>query len=266
MANNDKISPPLDADAIEAQCKSRGHNVDVTVLQSVSSTSTWIMQESQSSAAALCAAEHQTSGRGRRGKTWHSPDTGVTFSIGIHSSRPVSWFGGLSLLTGAALCDCLRSVGATEARVKWPNDVLVDGAKLAGILIESTASTSGSATLMVIGIGINYQRGPEAQLIDQASTDLCQTVNSLPDRSDLIAEIACRVLQLVNDNVPEAIRLLSENWQQYDALAGRKLLIEYAGKRLTGEAAGIDETGALKVQTESGMQVLNSADITIQKR
>ena len=266
MSVNDNLSSPLDAKVIESFCHQRGCEINVTVLPSVDSTNTWILQETQSSGATLCAAEHQTEGRGRRGKTWHSPNCGITFSIGLNTDRPVGWFNGLSLLTGAVLCDCLRQVGADDAMVKWPNDVLVNGAKLAGILIESVASSAGSGgTHIVIGMGINYNRGPEAQLIDQANTDLFQLCGKpLPDRSQLIAEITTQVMQVVTADVPKAMQELAQIWPQYDALSGVELKAEHAGQILTGVAAGIDATGAMRLQSKNGIQVLHSADITSQ--
>lgn len=268
MPANDNLSSPLDAKVIKSVCHHHGCEINVTVLQSVDSTNTWVLQETQSSGATLCAAEHQTEGRGRRGKTWHSPDSGVTFSIGLNSEKPIVWFNGLSLLIGALLCDRVREAGAVDAMVKWPNDVLVNGAKLAGILIESVASSSsdsGEGVRIVIGIGINYTRGPEAQLIDQANTDLFQLCGkSLPDRSVLIAEIAVRVVQVVTGDVPQAIRELAQIWPRYDALSGLELKVEHAGQSLTGVAAGIDPTGAIRLQSRNGVQVLHSADIAIQ--
>jgi len=265
MQLNDNLPSPLDAKVIETICHQQGCDIDVTVLQSVDSTNTWIMQEAQSSRPKLCAAEHQTTGRGRRGKTWHSPNSGITFSVAVSSSRPVSWFNGLSLLTGAVLCDRLRKVGAIDAMLKWPNDVLVNGAKLSGILIESVAPSSGagdSDTLIVVGIGINYQRGSEARQIDQANTDLFQLCGkSLPDRSELIAQIASQVVQVVEGDVPQSVRDLAQIWPQYDALSGQELSVEHAGQKLTGISAGIDPTGAMRLQTKNGIQVLTSADI-----
>jgi len=250
MPLNDNLPSPLDAKVIETICHQQGCDIDVTVLQSIDSTNTWIMQEAQ-----------------RRGKAWHSPNSGVTFSVAVSSPQPVSWFNGLSLLTGAVLCDRLREVGVTDAMLKWPNDVLVNGAKLSGILIESVASLSGAgnsdtATRIVVGIGINYQRGSEAQQIDQANTDLFQLCGkSLPDRSELIAQIASQVVQVVEGDVPQAVRDLAQIWPQYDALSGQELIVNQAGQKLTGVSAGIDSTGAMRLQTKKGIQVLTSADI-----
>ena len=280
MTARDKMSSPLDSKVIQSVCCQRGIPIKVTVLPAVESTNTWVMQETRSSETILCAAEHQTGGRGRRGKTWHSPNSGITFSLGLISLRPVTWFNGLSLVVGSILCDCLRAVGAADAMVKWPNDVLVDGAKLAGILIESSVSTervsasletNSATTKIVIGIGINYQRGAEAQLIDQASTDLFQLCGtSLPDRSQLIAEIASQVVRQSLGDVPSAMSELVTKWPGYDALAGRELVISQALSQaqlpVHGIGAGIDPTGALKLDTADGVRLFNSADISIRQR
>src|SRR5687767_15301319 len=85
----------------------------------------------------LIAAEEQTAGRGRRGRRWHSaPGAGATFSLGCRINRPVRELAALSLVAGVAAARALRTLG-TDARLKWPNDLVVDGAKLGGILVES---------------------------------------------------------------------------------------------------------------------------------
>jgi len=255
MAPGDNIAAPL------------SKQLDVHVLKTVGSTNTWLLDGNFPAAITLCAAEHQTVGRGRRGKTWHSPDSGLTFSMRFNLSEPVSRFSGLSLLVGSVLCDCLRAVSVSEARVKWPNDVLVQEAKLAGILIESRTGAPDAESIIVIGIGVNYQRGAEARLIDQANTDLASICGTdfLPDRSELIANIAGRLIPLLSHNVPAAVASLSARWADYDALAGVEVTATVAGESLDGRAAGIDENGGLRVLINGAMRVFNSADVTVRK-
>ena len=285
---DDNNSAPLNVEKIRSVCLSNGCDIDVVVLQSVESTNTWLMQRPQNDGQAinqakdknttnrtsiqLCAAEHQTVGRGRRGKTWHTPAAGVTFSIRIDSSAPVASFNGLSLLVGANLCDRLRAAGAQAAMLKWPNDILVGDAKLAGILIETSVQSSSAdkpgngGTTIVIGVGINYQRGAEASSIDQRSTDLydiCAGV--LPDRSMLIGDIAAHVIASVESDVPSAVRDLAAHWSRYDALANCELTVATPNGEVNGLAAGIDPTGSLLVSVDGDTVAYTSAEVSVRR-
>ena len=259
----------LSVSAIESIFQTSGCNIDVHVLETVDSTNTWLLEGELPAPITLCAAEHQTLGRGRRGKTWHSPDSGVTFSMRFNRHESVEQFNGLSLLAGAVLCDSLRAVGIADAKIKWPNDVLVNNAKLAGILIESRSVVPKPGTCIVVGMGINYKRGDEAQLIDQASTDLFALCgeNGLPDRSMLIAEIAVRLAEVVTADVPAAVRGLAASWNNYDALAEAEVCASVAGgESVIGLAHGIDSSGGFRIQTEDGVRVFTSADISVRRR
>ena len=191
----------------------------------------------------------------------------MTFSLAFKRPEPVAWFGGVSLLVGSVLCDSLRSVGVADALVKWPNDVLVHDAKLAGILVESRTTNAMAETLLVLGMGVNYQRGEEACLIDQASTDLAAQCDpeTLPDRSALIADIATRLVAVVSEDIPQAVNRLAGRWADYDALAGVSVVAVVGKERIYGTARGIDGEGSLQIETIDGIRALNSADVTVRR-
>jgi len=256
---------PLSATEITNRCSAAGHNIDVHVLESVGSTNTWLMEAAFSAPVTLCAAEHQTVGRGRRGKVWHTPNSGVTFSMRFEREEPVEHFNGLSLLVGAVLCDCLRDIGVTDSWVKWPNDVLAGNAKLAGILIESRALSA--QTCIVVGMGINYKRGDEAGLVDQATTDLFELCGGkqLPDRSRLIADIASRLVEVVSADIQQSISHLAGSWKEYDALAETEVVATVGGESVVGTADGIDTGGGFRIKTADGIRVLSSANVSVRR-
>src|SRR5919204_3998270 len=139
----------------------------------------------------LLAAEQQPAGRGRRGRRWHAaPGTAVTFSLARLVRRPPRELPGLALVAGVGAARALRALGAARTALKWPNDLVIDGAKLGGILVETRTHEVG--TLAVIGIGINCRR-------DEAlERRLRRPVASLDqhiavDRNRVIASIAARV-------------------------------------------------------------------------
>ncbi len=246
-------------------------DVEVHVLDSVGSTNTWLkshlaVTKPRAEQSFICAAEHQTAGRGRRGKTWHSPYRGVTFSIAITIEQPVNQLSGLSLLCGASVCTVLRRLGVGAAVIKWPNDVLVNNAKLSGILIEVVNAKSTSATV-IAGIGVNYRRGEEAGLIDQDSTDLYElTSGQTPDRSALIGEIVSEVYRHCSGSIPDAVRQLSKNWAQFDALAGQVIHCEGNSQAgVIGRATGIDSTGRLLVSTSEGQVAVAAGNVSVRR-
>src|SRR4051812_22202215 len=123
--------------------------VEVRVVERCPSTNSVLLIE-QAKSPVLLAAEEQTAGRGRRGRRWHSaPGADVTFSLARRIGRPAREFAALSLVAGVAAATALRSLGVAQASLKWPNDLMVDRAKLGGILVETRGSVA------VLGIGIN---------------------------------------------------------------------------------------------------------------
>src|SRR5678815_1226990 len=124
--------------------------VEVRVVERCTSTNDMLLKETHP---VLLAAEEQTAGRGRRGRRWHSaPEAGLTFSLGRRIRRPARELAALSLVAGVAAARALRALGVRRAALKWPNDLLVDGAKLGGILVEArTPASSREGSYAVIG-------------------------------------------------------------------------------------------------------------------
>src|SRR5919204_3684549 len=129
--------------------------IEVRVLERCTSTNELVLAAGD--ADVLLAAEEQSAGRGRRGRRWHAaPGTAVTFSLARLVHRPPRELPGLALVAGVGAARALRALGTERTTLKWPNDLVIDGAKLGGILVETR--TQGAATLAVIGIGINCRR------------------------------------------------------------------------------------------------------------
>ena len=130
-------------------------------------------------------AEYQTAGRGRRGDKWVSPPgTGLCFSVGWLFDVPPATFSALSLVIGTSLVETLKKNGLKKVYLKWPNDVVTDKGKLAGILIELRAQAGGPATT-VIGIGVNLDIPAEAHsLVDQPIDDLHSAIGKKSNRTE----------------------------------------------------------------------------------
>ena len=202
----------------------------------------------------LIAAEEQTTGRGRRGRRWHSaPGAGVTFSLSRRIGRPAREFPALSLVAGVAATRALRALGAHKASLKWPNDLVVDGAKLGGILVESR---NGHA---VIGIGINCRRTPGLE------TKARRAVAYLGDsisRNEVIRRIALALLEALDEFEKRGLDALRAEWEAMDAHAGQRLRVRLAdGRTLSGIAAGLGTDGSLQIQTRRGIRAVTSGRV-----
>jgi BirA family biotin operon repressor/biotin-[acetyl-CoA-carboxylase] ligase len=205
----------------------------------------------------LVAAEEQTAGRGRRGRRWHSaPGAGVTFSLGRRVRRPVRELAALSLVAGVAAAHALHALGVRAARLKWPNDLVVDGAKLGGILVETR--NGGHAA---IGVGINCRRDEtlENRVRRQVAflSEYC-TVS----RNVVIQRIGAALLGALDTFEKHGLEPLRAEWEAMDAHAGQKLRVRLAdGRMLSGIASGLAPDGSLQLHTKRGMRAVASGRV-----
>jgi BirA family biotin operon repressor/biotin-[acetyl-CoA-carboxylase] ligase len=215
----------------------------------------------------VIAAEQQTAGRGRQGRTWLSrPGAALMFSVLLRPSPvPQTARGWLPLLAGVATTAALRTVASVDARLKWPNDVLVGDRKLAGILAEQ----SGDA--VVVGIGINVL-GAEEELPVPTATSLAMHGAGETDRTELLAEVLRQLggwyLRWRGTGPGDADGCgLRAEYLRWSATAGRPVRVQLPGGRvLAGVAAGVDESGRLLVRADGGDVIPVSAGDVIHVR
>lgn len=214
---------------------------------------------------AVLVADEQTAGRGRRGRQWQSwPEGSLTFSLRwrfpVGSPAP----SGLSLVVGLALVQGLKTLGVDGLQLKWPNDVLVHGNKLAGILIE-LVSGRGRSSAAVIGIGLNLRLPADAHIPDQPGvTDLARELDGpLPDRPRLLAALLVELQRLLALYAQAGFPALRPAWERYNAFA--ELPVQVSGDTgiMTGVCVGADEDGALLLRNEHGLHRLLSGDVSL---
>lgn len=200
----------------------------------------------------LVAAEEQTAGRGRRGRRWHSaPGAGVTFSLARRINRPQRELAALSLVAGVATARALRELGAA-AQLKWPNDLLLEGAKLGGILVESRNGNHA-----VIGIGINCRPDPALQARLRRKVAFFDV-----NRNELIRRVGLALLEALAQFEKQGLDGLRAQWEAMDAHAGQRLRVRLAdGRLVSGRAAGLGEDGALQLQTTRGLRAVRSGRV-----
>jgi BirA family biotin operon repressor/biotin-[acetyl-CoA-carboxylase] ligase len=244
--------------ALRAQLRS------LTLLRLVDSTNRFLLEDESAGADGIhvCLAESQTAGRGRRGRSWVSP-FGANLYLSVlraYALAPES-LQGLSLAVGIATAGALQSLGVRGLALKWPNDVLLDGKKVGGILLE--VSGTGAGSRVVAGIGVNVAMPADAGAsIDQAWTDLAAH-GVHPDRNRLAAQVLGEVItagELFADAGFEAFR---GAWQGLDAVRDREVALQDGENILHGIARGVDASGALLLEVDGRLERIVSGDISL---
>jgi len=199
-------------------------------------------------------AERQSAGRGRRGRSWASPlAANLYFSVSRRFQTPLARMGGLSLAVGVALAEAVAALGVVQAGVKWPNDVWVDGRKLAGVLIE-TGGELGGPVNAVIGVGLNVQMPAGwARGIGQAWTDMANEGGET-DRNRVAAGVLGALLPALDQFDAQGLEAFLGRFGVLDALAGEPVDVVLPQGRVHGRALGVAEDGALRVALASGVE------------
>ncbi len=239
--------------------------VKLEILLEVDSTNQRAMAQHSASLPYVCLAESQQAGRGRHGRSWVSPlANSIYLSVAWQLNGGAAVLQGLSLAVGVAVTRALRHAGITNTALKWPNDVVADGKKLGGILIELSGDIVGPCTV-VIGIGLNGAVSPSSgEQIDIPWTDLSRLHGgSLPDRNQLAAGLLNELVALLTAYEEEGFSSWREEWQALDALNGRQISVFTGSNQSRGLAQGVDENGALLLQTETGVQSFQGGEVSL---
>ncbi|MBY6203939.1 biotin--[acetyl-CoA-carboxylase] ligase [Halomonas denitrificans] len=252
----------LDARTIRSQLDSSIDSavdsaIDIRVLGRCDSTNAELAGEGFAHRRAVLA-EWQQAGRGRRGRTWTAPPgTSIALSFGYRFDVGLPRLGALSLVAGVAAARALAGLGAEGIGLKWPNDLVADGRKLGGLLVELHGVVDGPCDV-VVGIGVNVWMPPvAARTIDQPWIDLC-AIGPGPDRRNRIAsalieslDAACARLQA------EGFGAMESEWSELDVLRGRAVRVERGdGTSIDGIVDGISERGGLWVRAGNDAQRL----------
>ena len=263
---------PLNAIAIvDALSASAAAMFTVEVYDSVGSTNDVVRASmsadgsslAEGSRGVVALAEEQTQGRGRRGRSWHSP-TGANLylSLGWRFHGPVERLSGLSLAIGAMLAEVIARDFAVDLALKWPNDLYHGERKLGGVLIELLGEQNG-AIPVVAGIGLNVNMPVEgAESIQRPWTDLATARGSQLDRNRLATQLINQLATGLTDIAGGDMSGWLEQWRQRDFLHGRQVLVE-GSTNVAGKAAGVDQHGALLVNTETGQSVVAGGEATL---
>ncbi|MFN3885145.1 MAG: biotin--[acetyl-CoA-carboxylase] ligase [Rhodocyclaceae bacterium] len=250
----------LDLTAIVDALGAEACRFDVELLAECDSTNLWLLARAERGAPSgtVVIAEAQTAGRGRHGRLWHStPGDSLTFSL-LWRFAPATPPLGLSLAAGVAVTNALAKIGAGETALKWPNDVLKDGRKLAGILVELVPGAPHAA---VIGIGLNLRL--PAALPDELRAHSA-ALDASVDPNTLLAALLVELRATLETFATAGFGALRDAWLARHAYqdAQVRLLSDFAPPR-AGICRGVDETGALLLETAGGIERILSGEISL---
>ncbi len=219
-------------------------------------------------AGAVFTAEQQTAGRGRRGRSWVSPYArNLYLSIIGDFSQGAAALEGLSLAVGVAVAKALENCGVAKLQLKWPNDILYQGAKLGGVLLEMVGDAAGSCQV-VVGVGVNVSMPHAVAMpIEQDWTDVASISAAAgvtaPGRNELLGALLNELLPLINSFEARGFAPWQAAWQSLDANAGKAVVLSTGGEQIAGIARGVNERGALQLETTLGVQSVFGGEISM---
>lgn len=250
----------MNAEAIRALSKA-GVAVEV-VAQTGSTNADLLARAANLEAPLLLVAEHQSAGRGRAGRSWlSSPEGSLTFSLAWKFDGGPQQLTGLPLAIGVALAETLGALGQ-QVQLKWPNDLLKDGDKLAGILVE-TQSAPGGGTWTVIGIGLNLL------MPDEVEARLGRSAAGVPwlarmDRDALLAALLDGLAGALREFAARGFAAFAARWNLRHAWQGETVVLLDQGTVLhEGRAAGVDDSGRLLLDTADGRIAVMAGDVSL---
>jgi len=212
----------------------------------------------------VVVAEAQTAGRGRRGREWVSPpQRNLYFSVVLRPDLPPARAAELTLVASIAVCDAARQAGVA-AGIKWPNDVLVGGKKLAGILTELAAEPD-RVHWVVIGVGVNLNARTEdfpEELRDDATSLLIERRRPVP-RALFAAACLTGLEGWLDRHAEEGFGTIRDAWRERSVTLGREVVVRTEGREIAGVAEDIDAQGALLVRGRAGVERILAGDVTL---
>jgi len=265
----------LDADGIHAGL------VDATstklelleIFGEIDSTNSYLMQQPgpRPGFFRAVATLNQTAGRGRYGKNWYSPPgAGLCVSMAFSFARKPENIAALTLAIGLGVIRALRACDVPDVMLKWPNDLVLSDGKLGGILTEAH-SQGREVVSIVTGVGLNIDVGStfNDDIFDHepghdrvlAAIDLKSRGAELPSRERLTAQLMNEIVAAFAEYEAVGFAPFYRRWPAHDWLRGKQVTIETQRRKVSGMAAGIDEDGALLVESADGMHRVTSGSV-----
>lgn len=246
------------------------HLLDIQIYPQLDSTNSHLLRENMP-VKTVCFAEFQSAGRGRRGRLWVSPlAQNLYCSISWGFDNGAAALEGLSLAIGVAIIRSLRNSGLSGATLKWPNDVLFQEKKLAGILIEMTGDPAGYCQV-VVGIGINVSMQPQGGApIDQPWITLNSALSSeaqpYVSRNALAGALLNEVVGVLSTYQNLGFSAYQAEWMEAASYRNAQVVLRNGKSSVSGIFLGVTEAGALRIATESGEQIFHGGEVSLRLR
>lgn len=239
---------------------------ELEVFLDIDSTNAWLLERAREGAPGGCAclAEHQRVGRGRRGRRWISPFGGnLYFSLLWRFGSGAAQLGGLSLVVAVVVTRVLCQLGLDRIELKWPNDILVDGRKLAGILLEVVGEATGPCAV-VAGIGLNVRVPADTMsVVEQPWTDLETVLNGSVSRNQLAGQLLGELLLALREFEQKGLAGFLDEWQARDVFAGRHVVLQLSDGEVRGVVWGVDQNGALLLARDGELHRYYSGEVSL---
>lgn len=260
----------LDRGAVERGLGALAGRFTLDIRSEAESTNTVLLARAAAAASSgtVLAVEWQPGGRGRLGRAWHAGvGEALTFSLLWRFARGAGALSGLSLAVGSALARALEAEGAADIGLKWPNDILWRGRKLAGILIELSGDALGP-TAAVIGVGVNVRLSEATRgRIGHPVADLEAVCGTAPDRNRLLARMLSEMAATLDAFARDGFAPLRAEWERRHAHRGRRVTLIFPdGSRQSGRADGVAEDGSFLLETRAGTRRYHSGEISLRTR
>lgn len=260
----------LDRELLLAEITQTGNTCieQLQVLTTVDSTNNYLLNDDKPAAGRgrACVAEHQTAGKGRRGRTWVSPfGQSIFLSLVWTFNLPLARLSGVSIAAGVAVARVLTRIGVAGHCLKWPNDVHIRGRKVAGILVEAGGEMDGPGHA-VIGLGVNLNLPKEAMAtVDQPWTDLNSELDELPDRNRLAALFLEELIHGCRRYQDHGIQPFLSEWEKFDDYRGQVITLTNGDQVLKGQYAGLDVSGGLILDSSEGRSVHYAGEVSMRR-
>ena len=208
----------------------------------------------------LIIANTQTSGRGRRGRKWVSPAGGIYMSLTWPLNESFIQPQSLSLVSAISVKQSLESWSQVPLKLKWPNDLLVEGKKLAGILLE--LQTSKPTDHIVVGVGINYSlTDAQKNSIDRKVIDVKELTENLPAREEIVVSICTNLIENSRKFFSQGFDHFKRIWNASDCYSRSNIVIKSGKSEKLGKSLGVDDQANLIIETDLGQELISSGEI-----
>ena len=207
----------------------------------------------------------QSAGRGRRSREWFSPEGGLWFSVILRPKFPAGRIPMLTLLAGVAVANAVRTFTGLEAGVCWPNDILVNGKKVCGILCEAGGYEKNKFVILGIGINSDFHTGELPLELLKKPTTLRDELGHKVDSEQLFQAVLSELDRLYGQSSKGVFEQVLSEWAKLDVLKGKTVRVNTPSGELFGVASGLDSDGSLLLEAEGKVKRVSAGDVQLIK-